>query len=126
MTLPRVSPIWLSRLSIHVMNFARFREHGVLTILSMPSRTTAARGPVPGPSRARRAGVPPDLDPAGRVPLMDKPPETEAEIKEEMEELGIDNDATGTPDLFLSGPLLNGIAIFAIILLVAGLMYLVF
>jgi len=43
-----------------------------------------------------------------------------------MEELGIDNDATGTPDLFRSGPLLSGSAIFAIILLVAGLMYLVF
>ncbi len=87
-----------------------------------------------GPGRVRytavfttdRYPVTGSVDPAGRVPLMEKPPETEAEIKEEMEELGIDNDATGTPDLFLSGPLLNGIAIFAIILLVAGLMYLVF
>ena len=126
MTLARVSPIPLSRLPIHVMNFARFREHGVLTILSMPSRTAPARASEHGRSGPAGRACNRGGDPAGRVLFMDKPPETEAEIKEEMEELGIDNDATGTPDLFLSGPLLNGIAIFAIILLVAGLMYLVF
>lgn len=53
-------------------------------------------------------------------------PETEAEIKEEMEELGIDNNATGTPDLFISGPLLKAAAIILVLLIVAGLLILIF
>jgi len=57
---------------------------------------------------------------------MDRPPETEAEIREEMEELGVDNDATGTPDLFLSQVVIKVIAGLFIILMVAGLLLLVF
>lgn len=52
--------------------------------------------------------------------------ETAEEIKEEMEELGIDNEATGPPDLFIAGPVLNvGAAILAV-LLVVGLVKLIF
>jgi len=43
-----------------------------------------------------------------------------------MEELGIDNEATGSPDLFISGPALKvGAAILAV-LLVVGLVTLIF
>lgn len=52
--------------------------------------------------------------------------ETPEEIKQEMEELGIDNEATGSPDLFISGPVVKvGAAVLAL-LLVVGLVTLVF
>jgi hypothetical protein len=52
--------------------------------------------------------------------------ETEAEVKEEMEELGIDNDATGSPDLFMNGVVVQVVAIMLVVLLVGGLIFLVF
>ena len=57
---------------------------------------------------------------------MEKPPETEEEIAEEMRELGVDNDATGNPDLFMSGPVIKVVAGVLVILLVLGLLVLVF
>lgn len=57
---------------------------------------------------------------------MEKPPETEEEIAEEMRELGVDNDATGDPDLFMSGPVIRVVAGILVILLVLGLLVLVF
>lgn len=57
---------------------------------------------------------------------MDKPPETEQEIAEEMKELGIDNDATGTPDVLLSGQTVRVIAGLLAVVLVLGLVLLVF
>lgn len=57
---------------------------------------------------------------------MEKPPETEEEIAEEMRELGVDNDATGNPDLFMSGPVVKVVAGVLVILLVLGLLVLVF
>lgn len=57
---------------------------------------------------------------------MEKPPETEEEIAEEMKELGIDNDATGSPDLFMSGPVVRVVAVVLVVLLVLGLLVLVF
>ena len=52
--------------------------------------------------------------------------ETEAEVEEEMEELGIDNDATGSPDLFMNGVVVQVVAIMLVVLLVGGLIFLVF
>jgi hypothetical protein len=52
--------------------------------------------------------------------------ETEAEVKEEMEELGIDNEATGSPDLFMNGVVVQVVAIMLVVLLVGGLIFLVF
>lgn len=52
--------------------------------------------------------------------------ETPEEIKEEMQELGIDNEATGSPDLFISGPALKVGAALLAVLLVVGLVTLVF
>jgi hypothetical protein len=57
---------------------------------------------------------------------MDKPPETEQEIAEEMRELGIDNDATGSPDVFMSGAVVRVVAVLLVVLLVLGLLVLVF
>lgn len=57
---------------------------------------------------------------------MDKPPETEQEIAEEMKELGVDNDATGTPDVLMSGALVRVVAVVLVVLLVLGLLVLVF
>ena len=57
---------------------------------------------------------------------MERPPETEAEIQEEMEELGVDNDATGKPELFLSQVMIKIIAGLFIVLMLAGLLLLVF
>jgi len=57
---------------------------------------------------------------------MSNQPETPEEIQEEMKELGIDNDATGTPDLFISGPVLKVIAGILVLLLLVGLLTLVF
>jgi hypothetical protein len=52
--------------------------------------------------------------------------ETEAEIQEEMAELGIDNDSTGTPDVMMSGALIRVIAAVLAALLLAGALLLVF
>ena len=57
---------------------------------------------------------------------MERPPETEAEIQKEMEELGVDNDATGKPELFLSQVMIKVIAGLFIVLMLAGLLLLVF
>jgi len=52
--------------------------------------------------------------------------ETPDEIQEEMEELGIDNEATGSPDVFISGPALKVGAAMLAVLLVVGLVTLIF
>lgn len=52
--------------------------------------------------------------------------ETEAEIQEEMAELGVSNDETGTPQLFLSSALVKVVAGVCVVLLVVGLITLVF
>ena len=57
---------------------------------------------------------------------MEKPPETEQEIAEEMKELGVDNDATGAPDVFMSGAVVKVVAVVLVVLLVLGLLVLVF
>lgn len=57
---------------------------------------------------------------------MEKPPESEQEIAEEMKELGVDNDATGTPEVFMSGPVIRVVAGILVVLLVLGLLVLVF
>lgn len=57
---------------------------------------------------------------------MEKPPETEQEIAEEMKELGVDNDATGSPDVLMSGALVRVVAVVLVVLLVLGLLVLVF
>jgi hypothetical protein len=57
---------------------------------------------------------------------MSTKPETEAEIQEEMRELGIDNDATGRPDVMLSGTLIRVIAAVLAVLMLAGAVLLVF
>ena len=41
---------------------------------------------------------------------MSDEPETEAEIQQEMRELGIDNEATGSPDVMMSGNVVRVIA----------------
>jgi hypothetical protein len=57
---------------------------------------------------------------------MEHRPETEEEIQEEMRELGIDNDASGTPDVMMSGAVIRVVALVLVILLVAGAVLLVF
>ncbi len=57
---------------------------------------------------------------------MSNEPETEAEIQEEMRELGIDNDATGSPDVMLSGNLVRVIAAVLAGLMLVGAVLLVF
>lgn len=57
---------------------------------------------------------------------MEHRPETEAEIQEEMRELGVDNDASGAPDVVMSGTLIRVVAASLVVLLVAGLILLVF
>jgi len=57
---------------------------------------------------------------------VEKQPETEEEIAEEMRELGIDNDATGRPDVFMSGAVVRVVAVVLVVLLVLGLLVLVF
>lgn len=52
--------------------------------------------------------------------------ETEEEIREEMEELGISNDAEGTPNVLVSGPMLQATAIILVLLIAAGALFLVF
>jgi hypothetical protein len=57
---------------------------------------------------------------------MSNQPETPEEIQEELKELGIDNDATGSPDLFISGPALKVGAGILVVLLVVGLVTLIY
>ncbi|MCC6755977.1 MAG: hypothetical protein IT199_06355 [Solirubrobacterales bacterium] len=52
--------------------------------------------------------------------------ETEDEIREEMEELGVSNDAGGSPDVLMSGPVIQVTVIILVLLLVAGALLLVF
>ena len=52
--------------------------------------------------------------------------ETEEEIRQEMEELGIDNHAEGKPDVLMSGPVIQVTVIILVLLLVAGSLLLVF
>lgn len=52
--------------------------------------------------------------------------ETEEEIREEMEELGVSNDADGSPDVLMSGPVLQITVIILVLLLVAGSLLLIF
>jgi hypothetical protein len=52
--------------------------------------------------------------------------ETEAEVQEELEELGIDNEATGSPDLTMSPVVVRVVAGVLIVLLVLGLLVLLF
>jgi hypothetical protein len=57
---------------------------------------------------------------------MEHRPETESEIQEEMRELGIDNQATGTPSVMMSGTVVRVIAVVLAVLLLAGAVLLVF
>jgi hypothetical protein len=57
---------------------------------------------------------------------MEKRPETQEEIQEEMRELGIDNNATGKPDVMMSGTFVRVVAAVLVLLMFAGLMLLVF
>jgi len=52
--------------------------------------------------------------------------ETQEEIQREMEELGVSNDAEGTPDVLMSGPMIQVTVIILIVLLVLGALFLVF
>jgi len=52
--------------------------------------------------------------------------ETEEEIREEMEELGVSNDAGGRPDVLMSGPMLQVTVGILVVLLIAGVLLLVF
>ena len=52
--------------------------------------------------------------------------ETQEEIQQEMEELGVSNDAEGKPDVLMSGPMIQATAIILVLLLVAGALFLVF
>lgn len=57
---------------------------------------------------------------------MSEEPETEAEIQQEMRELGIDNDSTGSPDVMMSGNVVRVIAALLAVLMLAGAVLLVF
>lgn len=57
---------------------------------------------------------------------MSNQPETPEEIQEEMKELGIDNDASGKPDLFISGPALKVGAGILVVVLIAGMLTLLY
>lgn len=57
---------------------------------------------------------------------MENHPETEEEIQEEMRELGIDNDATGAPDVMMSGNVVRVVAAVLVLLMLAGALLLVF
>jgi len=57
---------------------------------------------------------------------MSDEPETEAEIQQEMRELGIDNEATGSPDVMISGNVVRVIAGLLAVLMLAGAVLLVF
>jgi len=52
--------------------------------------------------------------------------ETEEEVQEELKELGIDNDAVGSPDVLLSGALVRVVAALLVGLLFVGALLLVF
>jgi hypothetical protein len=57
---------------------------------------------------------------------MSSRPESEEEIREELKELGVDNEATGSPDILMSGAAVRAIALVLVVLLVAGAVLLVF
>lgn len=57
---------------------------------------------------------------------MSKNVETEEEIRQEMEELGVSNDAEGKPDVLMSGPVIQVTVIILLVLLVGGSLLLVF
>jgi hypothetical protein len=57
---------------------------------------------------------------------MSEEPETEAEIQQEMRELGIDNESTGSPDVMMSGNVVRVIAALLAVLMLAGAVLLVF
>jgi len=57
---------------------------------------------------------------------MSDEPETEAEIQQEMRELGIDNESTGSPDVMMSGNVVRVIAALLAVLMLAGAVLLVF
>ena len=57
---------------------------------------------------------------------MSDEPETEAEIQKEMHELGIDNEAAGSPDVLLSGNLVRVVAAVLAAIMLAGAVLLVF
>jgi hypothetical protein len=57
---------------------------------------------------------------------MDNRPETESEIQDEMRELGIDNEATGSPDVMMSGAVIRAVAVALVLLMLAGALLLVF
>ena len=52
--------------------------------------------------------------------------QTEEEIRQEMEELGISNESEGSPNVMMSGPVIQVIAVLLIVLLAAGALFLVF
>ena len=52
--------------------------------------------------------------------------ETEEEIRQEMEELGVSNDAEGKPDVLMSGPMIQVTVIVLVVRLVLGALFLVF
>lgn len=52
--------------------------------------------------------------------------ETQEEIQKEMEELGVSNDAEGSPDVLMSGPMIQVTVIILVVLLVLGALFLVF
>jgi hypothetical protein len=52
--------------------------------------------------------------------------ETQEEIQKEMEELGVSNDAEGSPDVLMSGPMIQVTVIVLVVLLVLGALFLVF
>lgn len=75
-----------------------------------------------GRFRSRADEVPGSWDSA----RMSNHVETEEEIREEMEELGVSNDAEGSPDVLMSGPVLQVTVIILVLLLVAGSLLLIF
>jgi|GEM_PF-993126 hypothetical protein len=52
--------------------------------------------------------------------------ETQEEIQRELEELGVSNDAEGSPDVLMSGPLIQVTGLILVVLLVLGAVFLVF
>ena len=51
--------------------------------------------------------------------------ETQEEIQKEMEELGVSNDVEGSPDVLMSGPVIQVTVIILVVLLVLGALFLV-
>lgn len=53
-------------------------------------------------------------------------PQSESDIAEELEELGIDNDGTGSPDVVMTRATVQVVAIVLVALLAGGALLLVF